>query len=309
MTASAITKPTSAAYCATSERAVCAVLLASHPTRMNPPRKTSHDMLSAAEKIASALDVFLDDETLEHMKSSGFRNPEAYVAYQKGQKLYNDAHNHWDITGPLEEANTWFDRVIELEPGASRAYLHRVDMYTHQLSDSYGVMTDEQREFAEERFRADLDAAVRTATDEASRAAARFDRAALTGNWREIPSLLADYGEIADCPTAAWINANTLEYGMASDVLTLSERLIACDPQNPFGWWYVMQASMWLGDPDRAAHWNTRAGALRDALAERAEILLIGEDIELITHLDPALGQVKTDPGQIIGNIKAECFR
>jgi CheY-like chemotaxis protein len=26
---------------------------------------------------------------------------------------------------------------------------------------------------------------------------------------------------------------------------------------------------------------------------------LIGEDIELITHLDPALGQVKTDPGQI----------
>jgi TolB-like protein len=212
-----------------------------------------------AEKIASALDVFLDDETLEHMKSSGFRNPEAYVAYQKGHKLYNDAHNHWDIIGPLEEANTWFDRVIELEPGASRAYLYRVDMYTHQLSDSYGVLTEEQRDLAEERFRTDLDAAVRTAIDEASRAAARFDRAMLTGNWREIPSLLSDYTKIADCPTAAWINANTLEYGMARDVLALSERLIACDPQNPFGWWYVMQASMWLGDPDRAVEVGEQA--------------------------------------------------
>ena len=201
-----------------------------------------------AEKIASALDVFLDDETLERMKSSGFRNPEAYVAYQKGQAIYNDAHNHWDIIGPLEEANAWFDRVIELEPGASRAYLYRVDMYTHQLSDSYATLTDEQRELAKERFRADLDAAVRTATDEVSRAAARFDRAMLTGNWREIPSLLSEYGEIADCPAAAWLNANTLEYGMAEKVLGLGKRLMACDPQNPFGWWYAMQAHMWLGN-------------------------------------------------------------
>ena len=47
-----------------------------------------------AEKIASSLGVLLDEDVLAEMRSSGFRNPEAYVAYQRGLQLYNDAHNH-----------------------------------------------------------------------------------------------------------------------------------------------------------------------------------------------------------------------
>ena len=217
-----------------------------------------------AEKIASALNVFLDEETLADMRSAGFRNPEAYVAYQKAQQIYADAHNHWNIHPLLEEANTWFDRVIELEPGASRAYLQRVDLYTHQLGDSYATMSEEERTRVEERFRADLDAAVRTASDEPSRVAARFDRAVLTGSWREIPSLLDDYSRLADCPTAAWLNANTLEYGMAQKVLDLSKRLTTCDPQNPFGWWYVMQAQQWLDNPAAAVEVGEQALQLVD---------------------------------------------
>jgi adenylate cyclase len=205
-----------------------------------------------AEKIASALGIFLDEETLEKMRSAGLRNPEAFVAYQKGVQLYNDAHNHWNITPHLVEANKWFDRVIELEPGASRAYLQRVDFYVHQLGESYTELSEEERETAEERFRSDLDAAVRTATSDVLRAAARFDRAMLTGNWREIPAALSDYSKVADCPTAAWLNVNTLEFGMAAEVLGLSRRLTACDPQNPFGWWYQLQAHMWLGEAEEA---------------------------------------------------------
>ena len=225
-----------------------------------------------AEKIASALDVFLDDETLEQMRSAGFRNPEAFVAFQKGRKLYSDAHNHWDIVPHLEEANVWFDRVIALEPNASRAYLSRVDYYTHLLSDSWASLSDEQRDHVEERFRADLDAAVETASDEASRVSARFDRAMLTGDWREIRPLLAEYTQIAGCPDVSWLNVNTLEFGMAQEVLDLSERTVACDPQNPFAWWYTMQAHMWLGNHERAVEVGERAvetvdhGTLRQAL-------------------------------------------
>jgi TolB-like protein len=212
-----------------------------------------------AEKIAEALGVFLDETTVARMRSAGFRNPEAYIAYQKGLQLYTDAHNYWNIVPHLEKANVWFDRVIGLEPGASRAYLQRVDYHTHLLADSFATLSEEERALTEERFRADLDAAVNTATDEASRAAARFDRAVLTGNWREIRPLLDDYTQIADCPTAAWLNTNTLEYGMARKVADLSQRLIACDPRNPFGWWYVMQAHMWLGDADRAVEVGEKA--------------------------------------------------
>jgi len=225
-----------------------------------------------AEKIASALGIFLDEETVEKMRAAGMRNPEAFVAYQKGVQLFNDAHSHWDISPHLVEANKWFDRVIELEPDASRAYLYRNDFYVHQLGESYATLSEEERKTAEDQFRSDLDAAVRNATNETLRAAARFDRAMLTGNWRDIPSALNDYSEIADCPTAGWLNVNTLEFGMAAQVLDLARRLVACDPQNPFGWWYKIQAHMWLGEKDDAVETGERAvetvphGTLRQAL-------------------------------------------
>jgi tetratricopeptide (TPR) repeat protein len=94
----------------------------------------------------------------------------------------------------------------------------------------------------------------------------------LTGDWREIRPLLAEYTEVADCPNVSWLNVNTLEYGMAREVLALSERAVACDPHNPFGWWYTMQAHMWLGNPDSAVEVGEQAvatvdhGTLRQAL-------------------------------------------
>jgi TolB-like protein/tetratricopeptide (TPR) repeat protein len=212
-----------------------------------------------AEKIASALGIFLDGDTVEEMRSAGFRNPEAYVAYQKSVQLYNDAHNNWDIVPHLAEANTWLDRVIDLEPNASRAYLLRVDYNTHRLSDNYSKLSEEERREAVAGFRADLDAAVNTATDNVSRAAARFDRAVLTGDWRAMHAVLEEYAQLAECPTAAWLNANTLEYGQTDKVLELGERLITCDPHNPFGWWYAAQALQWKGEFDRAIELTKQA--------------------------------------------------
>lgn len=45
-----------------------------------------------AEKVAAALDIVLDDEQLERMHAFGLRNPEAFVAYQKGVELGDLAH-------------------------------------------------------------------------------------------------------------------------------------------------------------------------------------------------------------------------
>ncbi|MEJ2255578.1 MAG: hypothetical protein P8X98_00990, partial [Woeseiaceae bacterium] len=81
----------------------------------------------------------------------------------------------------------------------------------------------------------------------------------LTGDWREIRPLLAEYTQVADCPNVSWLNVNTLEFGMAQEVLDLSERVVACDPQNPFGWWYAMQAHMWLGNDETAVEVGERA--------------------------------------------------
>jgi adenylate cyclase len=59
-----------------------------------------------AEKIATALDVVLDEEQLEKMHAIGLRDPEAYVAYQKGIELFEIAHDDLNDLDMLLEANT-----------------------------------------------------------------------------------------------------------------------------------------------------------------------------------------------------------
>ena len=69
-----------------------------------------------AEKIAAALDVVLDDEQLARMRTSGLRNPEAFIAYQKGLELMARAHegDRADVTTKLSAANKFFERTVEL---------------------------------------------------------------------------------------------------------------------------------------------------------------------------------------------------
>ena len=87
-----------------------------------------------AEKIATALDVVLDDEQLEKMRSFGLQSPEAYVAFQKGVRLFEDAHGSLEQLQDLLIANEWFEKTIALAPDFSDAYSYHADYFTHLLS-------------------------------------------------------------------------------------------------------------------------------------------------------------------------------
>jgi len=232
-----------------------------------------------AEKIASALGVFLDDETVAHMKASGFRNPEAYVAYQRAQELYNEAHNAYDLAPLLIDANKLLDQVIALEPGTTKAYLLHADYYTHMLRESYQSLSEEDHAEMVEGLSTDLNLAVQSADDEVSRLSASYDRALLTGDWQSLPGFFDAYAEVAICPDIVWGNTTTLEFGRAEAVLHIAQLTIGCDPQNPFGWWDAMQAHMWLGNftaaievgengMETAAHTNTWQSLLVSYIAE-----------------------------------------
>ncbi len=203
-----------------------------------------------AEKIASALGVYLDDETVAHMKSSGFRSPEAYVMYQKAWEMYEVAHNDYDMAPMLLEANALLEQVLALEPNTSRAYILHSDYYVHQLREGNQKLSDEQRAAIVVGLKQDLDAAVRTAADDGARLAASYDRALIMGNWASLFEIFDAYAGIADCPEVIWGNTNTLEFGRADAFLKLSQKNVACDPHNPFSWWDEMQAHNWLGDFD-----------------------------------------------------------
>ena len=88
-----------------------------------------------AAKIAQALDVVLSEDQMARMRSSGLRNPEAFVVYQRGIELHDLAHegSGVEVAAALRIANEQFDRTIDLEPTFSPAYFDSADHYLHSM--------------------------------------------------------------------------------------------------------------------------------------------------------------------------------
>jgi len=207
-----------------------------------------------AEKIATALDVVLDEKQLKRMRAFGLRNPEAFVAYQKGVELGDLSHGDDGQVELLLEANIWFEKTLSLAPNFSAAYLWHSDYFAHFLIDNIGNedVTDDERTTAYERLKQDFDDAIRTAADDTHSLAAAYDRALLTANWRGLPAMFDDFVNQSNCYGPGWSDMTTLAYGRARENLIISQRLIECDPLDYSGWLGAISAYLWLGDFDAA---------------------------------------------------------
>jgi len=118
-----------------------------------------------AERIAIALDVVLDEEKSAAMRKAGLRDVEAFTAYQKGMKLFNEAHSRNDIVAGLRAANEYFDKVIERVPNYPDVYARHSDLYTHMMNDDVwgergDLYTEEEAAAAYPAAIADLQAAL-----------------------------------------------------------------------------------------------------------------------------------------------------
>jgi TolB-like protein len=100
----------------------------------------SEDMITVqetiAEKIAVALDVVLDDEKREAMRRAGLRDVEAFTLYQKGVEFFDMAHGEMDQREGLQQANVYFEQVMDLVPDYAPVYAAHSDLYVHLLNDS-----------------------------------------------------------------------------------------------------------------------------------------------------------------------------
>ena len=154
-----------------------------------------------AEKIATALDVVLDDEQLEKMRSFGLQSPEAYVAFQKGVRLFEDAHGSAEQLENLLIANEWFEKTIALAPDFSDAYSYHADYFTHLLS--LGALedgvSDDELTAALASLEEDLGNAMKFAPDEGRQSANAFDLDFITGRWRGLHSRFQQIVEEDSC--------------------------------------------------------------------------------------------------------------
>lgn len=207
-----------------------------------------------AEKIATALDVVLDDEQLEQMRSVGLQDPEAYVAFQKGVTLFLNAHGAQGQVEKLLAANEWFEKTMALAPQFSDSYSYHADYFTHVLmgQDVGAEYSDAEVDAAMASLEQDLSRAIQYAPDPGRRSANAYDLDLIKGRWRGLDSRFDEIVLENSCYQPNWPELLTAPFGRAADVGRLGKRQVECDPLAFSSWMISAASSQWLGDFESA---------------------------------------------------------
>jgi adenylate cyclase len=211
-----------------------------------------------AEKVATALNVILDDDQRARLRQVGIRNVEAYTAYQKGLESHAKAHGARVDIPFLREGNRHHEDAIALAPDFSDAYLNHSDLFVHILMAQArgqldGNITEADIQGAPAAMKHDYDQAIRHAKNSGQRLVAEYDRALLLGGWAGLASLSARALTVPGCELAIWAYLGGSAFGQAELVRDAYRRRSACDPLLARAWIYLADAQLWLGQPELAA--------------------------------------------------------
>lgn len=211
-----------------------------------------------AEKVATALNVVLDDDQRAWLRQTGIRNVEAYTAYQKGLESHTRAHDARVDIAFLREGNRHYEDAITLAPDFSDAYLNHADLFVHILMSQArgqldGNITNSDIQAAPAAMKYDYDQAIRHAKKSGQRLVAEYDRALLLGNWSGLASLSERALTAPGCELALWAYLGGTAFGQAELVGDAYRRRTACDPVLQRAWLHLADAQLWLGQPGHAA--------------------------------------------------------
>jgi len=209
-----------------------------------------------AEKVATALDVLLDEEQRHRMQQAGLRNVEAFTAYQKAFELLTKAHDAGVDISILRQANQKYEEVTALVPDYSRAYFEHADLFTHILlsqanGELDGKITASDIEMAPAALRQDYDLAVRTARDKSQRAIAEADRALLLGDWRGLKTLEEAALRASGCDVGYWTQLTSPFVGMTQKIESAFARMSICNPLDVRAWVHMAFINIFLDQPQR----------------------------------------------------------
>ena len=194
-----------------------------------------------AEKIASALGVVLDDEQLERMQYVGMRNPEAYIAFQKGRELFVRAHELPDDEeiALLAEANVHFEETIRLDPQSAWGHSNHADYYIHLAA--FGDYSNDEagRAAAEATVAAaatDLENGARLAPPGGARLSVTLEHALISKEWRRLPALYRSATTTTECLGVSFWGGIGPFTEPLEDTLEMWQRERACNPLSFYDW-------------------------------------------------------------------------
>jgi adenylate cyclase len=209
--------------------------------------------LDIAEQVAGVLQVVLDDTQRARMRRSGLKDVDAYIAYQRGLKLYDEAHRRpvsRDLIEGLRKANAEFDRATRLEPGFSTAYYQQGDLYNHILLSAESTPA-ELREAQAQALQV-LQKAADTSQDLQLRLITRVERQLMSDDWRDLAVHMQAAMDAPGCNAPNWLPVVAGVFGEGDRVENLGARVYACDPLNSIQVTSRITSAMSSGNPRRA---------------------------------------------------------
>jgi TolB-like protein len=208
--------------------------------------------LDIAEKVAGVLNVVLDDKQRARMRAAGVKNVDAFIAYQKGWKLYMDAHTHVgsDLLAGLHQANEEFDKAIALDPDFSFAYFAEADLYEHTLmanGRSHAELLDAQRAALHT-----LERAAATSPDPQQCDLALAERQMLSDDWHGLADRIEAALKQPGCSAPNWMPVFASAFGYGGLIEDLGARVNVCDPLNGVNYRTRISVALATGHPRRA---------------------------------------------------------
>lgn len=208
--------------------------------------------LDIAEQVAAALNVVLDEKQREVMRKAGVRNVDAFIAYQKGLKLYDDAHSKPEIglLQGLRLANAEFARATTLEPDFHEPYFAAADLYEHTLQAD-GASEAERIEAQREALKT-LGLAAGNSRDEQQRLLTLAEQQMLSDDWHGLSANIDAAFKAPGCHASNWLPVFASAFGYGDAIEDFGKRASACDPLNFINYGTRISVALATGHPQRA---------------------------------------------------------
>lgn len=241
--------------------------------------------LDIAEQVAGALNVVLDDKQRERMRNAGVKNVDAFIAYQKGWKLYIDGHRkpELNLIDTLRLANVEFDKAIALERDFSFAYFAEADFYEHiLLADD---RSPAERIDAQRSALRTLELAAAHSPDAQQRDLAAAERQLLSDDWHGLAGRIDIALHQPGCSAPNWMPVFASAFGYADLIEDLGARVNACDPLNTINFSTRAWAARATGHADRvlaiqAALTRARGGIVSVSADQVVAMTMLGRIAE-----------------------------
>ena len=173
------------------------------------------------------------------MKQTGTNNPEAFIAFLKGNELYNKGHDRRDeLMSYLVKANKFYEESFKLDPDFVNPYLFHADLFAHFLLREKDVAVENLTDdIALVKMRQDLNAMVAKSKSETERDYYRLYQIMFSDDWSGFRPAIE---KVLNNPDARKyfsyqsfaLGTLLISLGYDQEIAELSEEILVNDPLN-----------------------------------------------------------------------------